>query len=166
MMPSACSSSAGVERGFTRGAAYQRAALCQSKVSAVNAKYQFYVLVAVSFVVFVGILKYVLRHRNDTTKPPKVMATAAVVVLGGMLFARFGAQGGIPWWVYYTVPMLLTVLLPPIVFAMTMRETLLYIVLAFLSAPAIHTVFSFFFGWREYMPFLHIPSVQEIFGAT
>jgi len=94
------------------------------------------------------------------------MATAAVVVLGGMLFARFGAQIGIPWWVYYTVPMLLTVLLPPIVFAMTMRETLLYIVLAFLSAPAIHTVFSFFFGWREYMPFLHIPSVQEIFGAT
>ena len=127
---------------------------------------QFYVLVFVSCLVFVGILKYVLRLRTDTLRIQKVVAIAAVVVLGGMLFARFGAQSGLPSWIYYTVPMLLTVFLPPIVFSMTMREALLYIVLAFLSAPAIHTIFSFFFGWRDYMPFLHIPSLQELFGAA
>ena len=131
-----------------------------------SAKFQFFVLVLVSCLVFVGILRYVMRLRTDTLQFQKLVAVTAVVVFGGMLFARFGAQSGLPWWVYYTVPMLLTVFLPPLVFSMTKRETVLYILLAFLSAPTIHIMFSFFFGWREYMPFLHIPSLQDLFGAA
>jgi hypothetical protein len=127
---------------------------------------QFYVLVVVSCLVFVGILYYVMRKRARSLGPGKVIIVAAVVVLGGMLFARFGAQSGLPWWIYYTVPMLLTVFLPPVIFSMTKREFLWYIVLAFLSAPAIHTVFSFFFGWREYMPFLYVPSLQQLVEAA
>lgn len=91
-----------------------------------------------------------------------VMAVASAIVFGGMLFARYGAQAGLPWWIYYTVPMLLTVALPPIVFSMTMREAPMYVILAFLSAPVIHTVFSFFLGWREYMPFIPIPSLRDL----
>lgn len=131
-----------------------------------SAKFQFFVLVLVSCLVFVGILRYVMRLRTDTLQLQKLVTVTAVVVFGGMLFARVAAQSGLPWWVYYTVPILLTVLLPPIVFSMTKRETLLYIMLAFLSAPAVHIMFSFFFGWRDYMPFLHIPSLQDLFGAA
>ena len=52
--------------------------------------------------------------------------------------------------------------LPPKVFAMTWSETIRYIVLAFLSAPAIHVLFSFFLGWKEYMPFLPVPSLWKL----
>lgn len=126
---------------------------------------QFYVLVVVSCLVFVGILYFVMRARARPLNIRKVCVVAVVVVVGGMLFARLGAQSGMPWWIYYTVPMLLTVFLPPVVFRMATREYLWYVVLAFLSAPAIHLVFSFFFGWREYMPFLYVPSLRQLIDA-
>ena len=127
--------------------------------------YRFYVLAFVSCLFFIVILHYVMRRRAHGPQLGKLVAVASVVVLGGMFFARLGAQSGLPWWIYYTVPMLLTVSLPPIVFSMTTRETLLYIVLAFLSAPAIHALFSLLFGWKEDMPFLPIPSLHELLGA-
>ena len=127
-----------------------------------NAEQQFYILATVSCLVYICILHYVMRHRIQVANVGKLIATAAIVVFGGMLFARYGAQSGLPWWIYYTVPMLLTVFLPPLVFSMSMREVSTYVVMALLSAPIIHVVFSFFFGWRVYMPFLHVPSLQDL----
>ena len=127
-----------------------------------NPEQQFYTLVSVSCLVFVGILRFVMRHRAQAASAGKVMAIAAIVIFGGMLFARYGAQSGLPWWIYYTIPMLLTIFVPPIVFSMSTREVSWYVVLAFLSAPIIHVVFSFFLGWRAYIPFLYIPSLQDL----
>ena len=79
-----------------------------------------------------------------------------------MLFAKIGQNSGLPWWIYYTVPMLVTVLVPPIIFRMNLGETLTYLGLAFLSSPLIHAVFSFFLGWKEYMPFIRIPAIWEL----
>lgn len=126
---------------------------------------QFLILLVVSCVAFIGILFFVLRARRESPGITRVFVVAIIVVPGGMLFARYGAQAGLPWWIYYSAPMLLTVFLPPAVFSMTRREALFYVVLAFLSAPVIHVVFSFFFGWREYMPFLHVPSMTQQIGA-
>ena len=64
---------------------------------------------------------------------------------------------GLPWWIYYTVPMLLTLALPARMFRMNPREWLVYLLLAFVSAPAIHILFALTLGWREYMPFLPWP---------
>jgi len=33
------------------------------------------------------------------------------------------------------------------------------------KVAASHFVFSFFFGWHEYMPFLRIPSLHDLAGA-
>jgi hypothetical protein len=74
-----------------------------------------------------------------------------------MLVAKSGTALGTPWWIYYTVPMLLTVVLPVAVFRMTKRELVAYLVLVLVSAPAIHVTFALTLGWREYMPFLPIP---------
>ena len=90
------------------------------------------------------------------------MAVAGVVVVGGMLFAKFGNNAGFPWWIYYTVPALTTLALPPLTFSFSGREAVQYLVLAFLSSPAIHVTFSFLFGWHEYMPFLPVPSWQDV----
>lgn len=86
---------------------------------------------------------------------------ALVVVVVGMCFAKFGATIGLPWPVYYGIPAATTLALPPLAFRMQRTEIAWYLMLAFVSSPAIHAVFSFFVGWHEYMPFWHIPSAWD-----
>lgn len=93
-------------------------------------------MIAVSLVVFVGVIRIVLRHRTSE------FPIARVILL--------------------PPPMLLTVFAPPIVLGMRGGETALYLVLSFLSAPFIHVAFALFLGWDEYMPFLPVPSLAEI----
>ena len=83
-----------------------------------------------------------------------------VVVVIGMLLGKYGARVGLPWWVYYPVPMLITVLLPPAVLKFDRPKTIVYLIMSVVSAPLIHICFSFFLGWKEYMPFWNIPSIR------
>ena len=127
-----------------------------------NGTLRFAAFIVVAYFVFVMILRIVLRGRTRRPERWRVMSTALVVVIGGMLFAKVGQNSGLPWWVYYTVPMLVTVIVPPAVFRMSVREVMTYLVLAFLSSPVIHVVFSLFLGWKDYMPFIEIPSIWEL----
>lgn len=85
-----------------------------------------------------------------------IFLLAIIIVIFGMLFGKHGAYWGLKWWVYYPIPMLLNVFLPPIVLKMNFKKTLTYLVLSFLSAPLIHIFFSLCLGWDEYMPFWKI----------
>jgi len=125
---------------------------------------RFSIFVLVSLVAFIAILYFVTRHRANRPNTAKVAAVAAVVVVGGMIFAKYGNNAGLPWWIYYTVPALTTLLLPPVVFTFSGKELLHYLVLAFLSSPVIHVAFSFFFDWHEYMPFIPVPSLRSLLG--
>ena len=127
-----------------------------------NGNLRFAAFIAVAFVVFVFILRVALRARTQRPRWVLVIATAFIVVAGGMWFAKVGQNSGLPWWIYYTVPMLATVLVPPVVFRMKPREVLAYLALAFLSSPVIHVAFSFFLGWKEYIPFIKIPAMWEL----
>jgi len=131
-----------------------------------SSEFKFLALVVASCLVFCGILLYVTRARSNRLNMVMVAVVTLAVVPGGMLLARYGAQSVLPWWIYYTVPMLLTVFMPPVVFSMTRHEAIRYVVLAFLSAPVIHVLFSFFLGWTEYMPFLRVPSLWDLAGAA
>lgn len=119
----------------------------------------FVVFIAISLTVFFGILRWVLRARSAQPSTALVGGIAFVVVVVGMLFAKFGANVGLPWPVYYGVPALITLGLPPLAFRMRRAEALWYLALAYVSSPAIHVFFSLFVGWPEYLPFWHIPSV-------
>ena len=79
-----------------------------------------------------------------------------------MIIGKYGANINLNWWIYYSIPLLLTVFVPTIYFKMNKLEITKYLVLTFLSAPVIHVLFSFFFGWKNYMPFIKIPSIWEI----
>ena len=125
---------------------------------------RFPIFVLVSLVAFVVILHFVTRRRTQRPHIFAVFAVAAVVVVGGMLLAKFGHNAGLPWWIYYTVPALTTLILPPAIFKFSGKELLQYLVLAFLSSPLIHGVFSFFFDWHEYMPFIVVPSLKSLLG--
>ncbi|MEO8516915.1 MAG: hypothetical protein ABI426_09225 [Flavobacterium sp.] len=81
---------------------------------------------------------------------------AIIVVVFGMLFGKYGATMGFKWWIYYPIPMLINVFLPPMALKMNLKSSLLYVFLSFLSAPFIHFFFSFLFNWHEYMPFWKI----------
>lgn len=127
--------------------------------------YRFWIFVGVSLVAFIAILHFVTRHRSARPRRATVLAVAAIVVIGGMTFAKYGHNIGMPWWIYYTAPALATLLLPPIVFKLRGRELAWYLGLAFLSSPVIHVAFSFLLGWKEYMPFIPVPSWRELMGA-
>lgn len=118
----------------------------------------------VSLVAFVGILRLVLHGRTDRPPTQTVLWVATVVVVGGMSFAKLGASTGLPVWVYYGVPAVLTWALPSLVFRMRAPEFGQYLILAVLMAPVIHILFSFFLGWKEYMPFIPVPSLVELLG--
>jgi hypothetical protein len=122
----------------------------------------FVVFIAVSLLVFIALLAVVLRRRQQRPGGLLLAGVSAVVVVGGMLFARYGARLDLPVAVYYGLPALNTLLLPPLVFRMSRGEALRYVVLAWLSSPAIHLVFSLLFGWHEYLPFWHVPAWWEL----
>jgi hypothetical protein len=123
---------------------------------------RFWVFVAVSPAVFVAMLRFVTRRRAVRPSTAVVSVVAAVVVVGGMVFAKYGNNVGLPWWVYYTAPALATLLVPPAAFRLRGSELGQYLVLAFLSSPAIHVVFSLVLGWHEYMPFIPVPSLKQL----
>ena len=127
-----------------------------------SAEERFAVFVAVSLLAFVAILYFVTRHRTERPKTSTVLSVAALVVVGGMLFAKFGNNAGFPWWIYYTLPALATLVVPPLAFKFSGKELAQYLVLAFLSSPVIHVAFSFFFDWHEYMPFIPVPSLVSL----
>ena len=123
---------------------------------------RFAVFVLVSLFAFIAILYFVTRRRTQRPNTLTVIAVAALVVVGGMLFAKFGNNIGFPWWIYYTVPALITLAVPPVAFKFSGKELAQYLVLAFLSSPVIHVAFSFFFDWHEYMPFIPVPSLKSL----
>jgi hypothetical protein len=125
---------------------------------------RFSIFILVSLFVFFFILRFVTRNRAKRPSFVSVAVVALIVVVGGMIFAKFGNNVGLPWWIYYTVPALATLLLPPIAFKLSGKELWLYLLLAFLSSPVIHVLFSFFLGWHEYMPFIPVPSLQSLIG--
>jgi hypothetical protein len=128
-----------------------------------NTEWHFPIMIIASLLIFVGILRGILPKADFNEKRKQILLLAIIVVVFGMLFGKYGATYGLPWWLYYPVPMLITVLLPPLVLKLHARKTAIYLVLSFLSAPFIHFIFSFFLGWTEYMPFWKIPFIGTLF---
>ena len=98
--------------------------------------FKFITLIGASLVAFIVIITFVLSDRNTSPSWGRVVGIASIVVVGGMTFARYTAQYGLPACIYYSIPAATTILLPPIAFAMKRREILTYTILAFFSAPA------------------------------
>ena len=109
-------------------------------------------MIIASFLLLFIIIRIVIGKNVFKEKRKHVTILAVLVIIVGMLFGKYGANFGFPWWIYYPIPMLMNVLLPPLVLKMNTKMTFQYIILSFLSAPVIHLLFSLF-GWTEYMPF-------------
>jgi hypothetical protein len=119
-------------------------------------------MICASLLVFFLIIRLLLPKQEFAAKLKQISLLAFIVVVLGMIFGKYGATYGLPWWVYYPIPMLMTVLLPPIILKLKRTPTIIYLLLSFLSAPFIHVLFAFFLGWTEYMPFWKIPYVGTL----
>jgi hypothetical protein len=130
-----------------------------------DTEWHFPVMIVASLGLYIVLLRCILGKAVFGRRLSSVVVVSSFVVVGGMLFGKYGATVlQLPWWVYYPVPALLTILLPPVVFRMNVRRTVLYLVLSAVSAPVIHSLFSLFLGWDEYMPFLRVPSLASLLG--
>jgi hypothetical protein len=127
-----------------------------------NTEWHFPVMIIAALFVFFLIIRMVLPKEVYKQKIRQLLFLSLIVVVFGMLFGKYGATYGLPWWIFYPIPMLITVFLPPMVLKQNLRKTIWYLLLSFLSAPFIHAFFSFFIGWKEYMPFWKIPFVGDL----
>ncbi len=58
---------------------------------------RFPVFVAASYAIFIGIIHFVLRRRESGGYLPQIFGIGVVVIVGGMVFAKFGQNTGLPW---------------------------------------------------------------------
>jgi hypothetical protein len=122
-----------------------------------TANVHFSIMILASLLVFILVIWLVITKDQFKKEFSKILLLAFFIVVLGMLFGKYGATWGLPWWVYYPVPMLANVILPPVVLKLNWKRSFSYLMLGFLSAPFIHAFFSFVLGWQEYMPFWKIP---------
>ena len=127
-----------------------------------NSFWHFIIMIFASLILFYLVIRIVLGAHEFKQKIRLVFFLSIVCVLFGMLFGKYGANWGLQWWIYYPVPMLINVLLPPVILKMNTKKTIAYLFLSFLSAPFIHIFFAFFFNWTEYMPFWKIPYIKTL----
>jgi len=127
-----------------------------------STSWHFPIMILGSLVIFVALLRLILSKDEFEKSIRKVLLLSFVVVVLGMIFGKYGAMAGLPWWIYYPVPMFMTVFVPPVVLRFTTRQTVVYLIFSFLSAPFIHALFSFFLGWDEYLPFWKIPFIGNL----
>ena len=124
--------------------------------------FRFATFILASIIVFNLVLVMVISHQDYRLKFKSILGLTLLCVVLGMLIGKFGSRWGLPWWVYYPLPLLVTLILPPTVLRMKRRQVVLYLILSLLAAPVIHAIFSFFFGWSEYIPFLEIPYFKTL----
>ncbi len=124
--------------------------------------WHFLVMIFASMGLFYGVILITIGKQPFRKAIGKIVLLSLLCVVAGMLMGKSGANWGLPWWLYYTLPLLLNTLLPPIVLKMNTQKLIIYLLLSFLSAPVIHVFFSFFLNWHEYMPFWKIPSLQWV----
>lgn len=127
-----------------------------------NTVWHFPIMIFASFILFFAVIFIVIGKQSFIAAKSKILILSLICVVAGMLFGKYGANWGLPWWIYYPVPMLMNVLLPPVVLKMKKKQLFIYLLLSFMSAPFVHAFFSFFLNWQEYMPFWKIPSLHSL----
>jgi hypothetical protein len=130
---------------------------------------RFVIFMGAAFLLFLGVLLFVVRRRREKPGVTTLLALGTIVVVAGMIFARYShiSFPRLPWEIYYGLPVLITFFLPPLWLRMSRTEFGQYVPMALMMAPAIHIVFSLFVGWHDYMPFpAYIPSIAELAHRT
>ena len=85
--------------------------------------WHFPIMILFSIIIFFVIIRIVIGKQNFIEKRTSIVLLSFLVVVIGMLFGKYGQQWGLKWWIYYPVPMLMTVLLPPLILKMDFKKS-------------------------------------------
>jgi hypothetical protein len=88
-------------------------------------------MIVASLLIFLLLIRLVLSKENFYLKRKQIIVLAMVVVVFGMLLGKYGATYNLPWWLYYPIPMLITVMLPPLILKLKTQKTIVYLLLSF-----------------------------------
>ena len=92
--------------------------------------FRFVVFIGVSLAAFILVLYWSLRRRTIQPSRWRIAIVSVFVVVVGMVFAKVGANAGLSPLIYYGVPALTTLALPPMAFRMSALEYAQYAILA------------------------------------
>ncbi len=123
--------------------------------------FRFVVMTAVTYLAFLCVIRLVIGSQYKA-KSFLINVIGMVTVYGSFLIAHYGNFLKLPAFLYYLLPLVLTIFLPPLSLKMKSDQTLKYLAFSILAVPLIHFFFSFFLGWGEFLPFLRIPSLWNI----
>lgn len=123
--------------------------------------FQFIVMAAVTYLAFLCVIRIIMGSQYKA-KSFLINVIGMVTVYGSLLISRYGNFLKLPIYIYYIIPVLLTVFLPPLSLKMKSDQTLKYLGYSLLAVPVIHLLFSFLLGWGEFLPFIKIPSLWNI----
>lgn len=122
---------------------------------------RFIVITAVTYLAFLCVIRLVMGSQYKA-KSFLINVIGMITVYGSFIIARYGNAMKLPAFLIYALPVLITVFLPPLALKMKSDQTLKYLAFSILAVPLIHFIFSFFFGWGEFLPFFKIPSLWNI----
>lgn len=123
--------------------------------------FRLFLMAAVTYTAFLCVVRLVLGSQYKA-KSFLINIIGMITVYGSFLVSRYGNFMKLPAFLYYVLPLLLTVFLPPLALKMKSDQTLKYFAFSILAVPVIHVLFSFLLGWGEFLPFLKIPSLWNI----
>ena len=129
-----------------------------------DSSFRFIVMTAVTYLGFLCVIRLVIGSQYKG-KSFLVNVIGMITVYGSFLITRYGNFLKLPAFLYYVLPLILTVFLPPLSLKMKSDQTLKYFAFSIIAVPVIHMFFSFFFGWGEFLPFLKIPSLWNVIAA-
>ena len=96
-----------------------------------NTEWHFPVMILSPILIFFLVLRIILSKKEFIAKRRQIFILTLIVVVLGMLFGKYGATNGLPWWLYYPNPMLLTAIPPPVILKLNTQKTVAYLVLHF-----------------------------------
>lgn len=123
---------------------------------------RFQVMAAVTYMIFLCVVRIAMGSQYKA-KSFLVSIIGVFTVFGSFIISRYNVVLKLPDFLCYILVVLLTVFLPPLSLKMKSDQTLKYIAVGFVAIPLLHLLFSLLLGWGEYLPFIPLPSLWDLF---
>jgi len=108
----------------------------------------------------VMLTKYISRKSGYSSKKKinqvLLIVTSIGIGITTVLIGKLGLYTGLPPYLYYPVPLVISLFLPKLIFKLNWKEFGTYVAIGIVLGFISHVLFSLFLGYNNYMPFWKI----------
>ncbi|MGI6083880.1 MAG: hypothetical protein ACOYIF_00385 [Acetivibrionales bacterium] len=123
--------------------------------------FRFLIMAGVTYMAFLCVVRFAMGSQFKS-KSFLINIIGMLTVYGSFIISRYNGILKLPVILQYTLLILLTIFLPPLSLKMKSEQTLKYFAFGIVAVPLLHLIFSLLLGWRDYLPFIQIPSLWEL----